>query len=122
MKYKLTIAIIVTVLLLGCGIWETVYIENTFDRFEIKLSELMQQEEYDLEDIKAVGEWWNSRANKLEITIPHVQLTEITVTYGELIGAVENEDYDSASALLNRIYQYTIRIGNLYGFNMRNII
>lgn len=122
MKYKLTIALVVTVLLLGGGIWETVYIENTFDEFEKKLSALMEQEEYVYEDVVSVGEWWNSHANKLEMTIPHVQLTEITVTYGELIGAVENEDYDSASALLNRIKQYTVRIGSLYGFNMRNII
>lgn len=122
MKFKLTIAIVVAVLLIGGGIWETVYVNNTFDEFEIKLEELMQQEEYNLDDIKTVGNWWYSRADKLEITIPHVQLTEITVTYGELEGAVENEDYDSASALLNRIYQYTIRIGNLYGFKMQNII
>lgn len=122
MKFKLTIAILVAVLLIGGGVWETVYVNNTFEEFEAKLAELMQQEEYDLDDIKTVGQWWYSHADKLEVTIPHVQLTEITVTYGELEGAVENEDYDSASALLNRIYQYTIRIGELYGFKMQNII
>lgn len=122
MKYKLTIAIIVAVILIGGGIWETLYVEKTFDRFEVMLDELMEQEYYDLEDVKATGEWWYEHADKLEVTIPHVQLTEITVTYGELIGAVENEDYDSASALLNRIKQYTVRIGSLYGFNLRNVI
>lgn len=122
MKYKLTIAIIVTVLLLGGGIWETIYIDRTFNEFEDKLSLLMEQEEYDLGDVKETGDWWYKRADRLEITIPHVQLTEITVTYGELIGAVENEDFDSASALLNRIKQYVIRIGDLYGFSLRNVI
>lgn len=122
MKYKLTIAIVVAVLLIGGGIWETLYIDRTFEEFETKLDALMEQEEYDLNDVTETGEWWYSHADKLEITIPHVQLTEITVTYGELVGAVENEDYDSASALLNRIKQYTIRIGSLYGFNCRNII
>ena len=122
MKYKLTLAIVITALLLGGGIWETIYINNTFDEFNEKLDSLMQQEEYDIETVKGVGDWWFAEANKLEITIPHVQLTEITVTYGELIGAVENEDFDSASALLNRIKQYTIRIGELYGFKFRNIV
>lgn len=122
MKYKLTIALLVTVLLLGGGIWETIYIDRTFNEFEDKLSLLMEQEEYDLGDVKETGDWWYKRADRLEITIPHVQLTEITVTYGELIGAVENEDFDSASALLNRIKQYVIRIGDLYGFSLRNVI
>ena len=122
MRYKLTIAIIISVLLLGGGIFETVFVDKTFDTFEEKLDVIMAQEYYDLNLVKETGLWWGKRANYLEVTIPHVQLTEITVTYGELIGAVENEDYDSASALLNRIKEYTVRIGSLYGFSCRNII
>lgn len=122
MKYKLTIAIIVTVLLIGGGLFETIYVNNTFDGFESRLQAIMQQETFSYEDVKATGEWWNNRLNVLEISIPHAQLTEITVTYGELVGAMEEEDYDSASALLNRIYCYSLQIGNQYGFKLKNII
>ncbi|MBR1746887.1 MAG: DUF4363 family protein [Clostridia bacterium] len=122
MKYKLTIAIIVTVLLIGGGIFETIFVEETFSTFGSMVSELAKSEEYDLEEVKSVGKYWEEKADLLEITIPHVQLTEITVTYGELVGAVRNEDYDSASALLLRIQQYVVRIGSLYGFSARNII
>ena len=82
----------------------------------------MQQEQYDLDLVKETADEWNKCADRMEITIPHVQLTEITVTYGELVGAVQNEDFDSASALLKRIKEYTVRIGNLYGFNCRNVV
>ena len=122
MKYKLTIAIIISILLLGGGIWETIYVEKTFSRFEDRLDIIMQQEQYDLDLVKETADEWNKCADRMEITIPHVQLTEITVTYGELVGAVQNEDFDSASALLKRIKEYTVRIGNLYGFNCRNVV
>lgn len=122
MKYKLTIAIIVTVLLVGGGIAETIFVNKTFDSFEEKLLAVMERDAYSYNEIQKIGDWWNKRAQFLEISIPHVQLTEITVTYGELIGAVEEEDYDSANALLNRIYRYSVEIGNQYGFKLKNIL
>lgn len=122
MKYKLTIAIIVTVLLVGGGIAETIFVNKTFDSFEEKLLAVMERDAYSYDEIQKIGDWWNKRTQFLEISIPHVQLTEITVTYGELIGAMEEEDYDSANALLNRIYRYSVEIGNQYGFKLKNIL
>lgn len=122
MKYKLTIAIIVTVLLVGGGIAETIFVNKTFDTFEERLLAVMEQDDYSYDEIQDIGNWWNKRMQILEISIPHVQLTEITVTYGELIGAMEEEDYDSANALLNRIYRYSVEIGNQYGFKLKNIL
>ncbi|MGN1042798.1 MAG: DUF4363 family protein [Christensenellales bacterium] len=121
MKYKLTIAIIVTVLLIGGGIAETIFVNDTFDSLESRLTTIMSQSTFSFEDIKATETWWNKRTKLLEITIPHIQLTEITVTFGELVGAMEEEDYDSASALLNRIYHYSVEIGNQYGFKLKNV-
>lgn len=121
MKYKLTICIVVTVLLIGGGIWETLFVRDTFLSFGEMIDEISDRETYSLSDVTDLQSYWNGRADRLEITIPHVQLTEITVTLGELTGAVRNEDYDSASALLLRIRQYVDRIGALYGFSFRNI-
>ena len=122
MKYKLTIAILVTVLLLGGGIWETLFVRDTFLSFGDMIDEISEKETYSLSEVTSLQSYWNDRANRLEITIPHVHLTEITVTLGELTGAVRNEDFDSASALLLRIRQYVDRIGALYGFSARNIL
>ena len=122
MKYKLTLVFVVTALLLAGGIWETLFVTQSFADLGAKIDELSDREEYALSDVQELQDYWNERANRLEITIPHVQLTEITVTLGELVGAVRNEDYDSASALLLRTRQYVTRIGSLYGFSLRNIL
>ncbi len=122
MKYKLTIAIVTLILVLGLAIGESIFIKHTFSRFNEKLEYLMQQEEYVYEDVKEVGEWWEKRSQWLEISVSVVQLNEITVTYGELVGAVENQDYDSASALLNRIYQYSIHICDMYMLKIENVL
>ena len=122
MKYKLTLVIVVTILLIAGGIWETIFVQQTFDTVGEMVKKVGEKEEYSLAEVKKIQDYWNGRAGALEITIPHGQLTEITVTIGELVGAVRNEDYDSASALLLRIRQYVERIGALYGFSPRNVV
>lgn len=121
MKYKLTLVIVISLLLIAGGIAETIFVAKTFGDFGHMVDEVSAREEYALEDVRALQDYWEQRADWLEITVPHVQLTEINVTLGELVGAVRNEDYDSASALLLRIREYVDRIGTLYGFSFRNI-
>ena len=82
----------------------------------------MKQEEYDYEMIVETAEWWRGKAEVLEIFVSVVQLNEISVTFGELVGAVKNEDYDSASALLDRIYCYSISIKDMYLPHISNIL
>lgn len=121
MKYKLTILILACLLLVGGSIAETVFIDKTFDAFEKKIEPLLNQESYSLEEITALSDWWEKKAEILEIFISVLQLNEITVTLGELEGAVRKEDYDSASALIDRIYEYSIRIKDMYMVKFNNI-
>ena len=122
MKYKLTIIIVVCVLLVAGSILESVYLSKAFETLEEKLDKIMKQEEYDYEMIVETAEWWRGKAEVLEIFVSVVQLNEISVTFGELVGAVKNEDYDSASALLDRIYCYSISIKDMYLPHISNIL
>ena len=122
MKYKLTLVIVVTVLLIAGGVCETLFVTASFGGLGEMIDRISDREEYSLSDVEEMQAYWTARSDLLEITIPHVQLTEITVTLGELVGAVRNEDYDSASALLLRTREYVERIGSLYGFSLRNIV
>ena len=122
MKYKLTIVIIVSLLLIGGSIGETLYIRNTFEEFENRLQAQMHEEYYELEEVKELAKWWEDKAETLEIFISVLQLNEITVTMGELIGAVTKEDYDSANALYDRIYSYSVRIKDMYMLKLNNIL
>ena len=124
MKYKLTIAVVIVVLLLALGIVEEIYVRKTFESFGEKLEEILDSpdEIYRLEDVVATHLWWQKRHRYMELFLPHIQLNEIETTYGELIGAVEAEDYDSANALLNRIYATTLALKEMYGFRIGNIL
>ncbi len=121
MKYKLTVLIVASVILLGGSIGETIYIKNTFEEFCDRLEEQMDAETYSLEEVTELSEWWEDKAETLEIFISVLQLNEITVTMGELKGAVKKEDYDSANALFDRIYQYAVRISDMYMLKINNI-
>lgn len=122
MKYKVTIVIIASLLLIGGSIGETLYIRNTFEEFENRLQAQMYEEYYELEEVKELAKWWEDKAETLEIFISVLQLNEITVTMGELIGAVTKEDYDSANALYDRIYSYSVRIKDMYMLKLNNIL
>ena len=122
MRYKLTLVIVATVLLLARSIAETIYIKNTFEDFEKRVEEQQNKEEYTLEEVIALADWWEEKAEKLEIFISVLQLNEITVTLGELEGAVRKEDYDTASALVDRIHEYAVRIKDMYMLKLNNIL
>ena len=122
MKYKVTIVIIASLLLIGGSIGEKLYIRNTFEEFENRLQAQMHEEYYELEEVKELAKWWEDKAETLEIFISVLQLNEITVTMGELIGAVTKEDYDSANALYDRIYSYSVRIKDMYMLKLNNIL
>ena len=120
---RLTIAIVVLVVMVALGVFEQVLIYKTFTEFEERLNEFIveEDEEYDYDAIVETQKWWEKKAKYLELFLPHVQIIEITLTYGELVGAVGAEDHDSAQALLNRIKStvqsfynnYSVRIGNI---------
>lgn len=122
MKYKLSIVIVITVLILGLGIGETVFMNITFSKFEKKIDTIMQQETYNIEDIDELSSWWHKKSEILECTIPHLQLTEVAVTIGELKGAVKSGDIQSSSALLNRLNYYALELRHMYRFTINNII
>ena len=121
MRYKLTLVIVATAILIAGSIGETLYIKNTFEEFEARTSALMGREEYDLDEVIALREYWNKKAEALEIFVSVLQLNEITVTLGELEGAVKKEDFDTASALVDRIYEYAVRISDMYMLKFNNI-
>lgn len=124
MKNKLTVAIVVLVLIIGLGVFEQIYIHRTFKEFSERLETFIveEDEEYDYDAIVETQKWWERKVKYLELFLPHVQLIEITITYGELVGAVGAEDYDSAQALLNRIQRTSESFENMYGIRMGNII
>ena len=106
------------------GVFEQIFIKTTFEEFNSRLDSFIveKDETYDLKQIKETQEWWEKRHKYLELFLPHNQLIEISITYGELVGAVAAEDFDSAQALLNRIRQTSDEFEDMYALRIGNII
>lgn len=123
MKYRIAAAVISIALILGLGVGEQIIVAKTMGEMLARLDSFIVEtdEVYDYDEIKATGEWWEKRHKLLELFLPHNQILEISITYGELTGAVGAEDFDSAQALLTRIRMtcqefktvYSVRIGNI---------
>ncbi len=121
MKYKITITVIVCALIIAGSVVEYVYVNRAFEELETRLDKVMEYEEYPLEEVEELTKWWDKTSEWLEISIPVIQLNEITVTLSELCGAVEAEDYDTASALLTRIKAYSENISDIYKMRFNHI-
>lgn len=121
MKYKLTIFILVTLFLVAVCVTENIYLDRTFGEFSERLIKISSQE-YDLEEILETEKWWLSKVEKLELTMSIQLLNDVTYTYGELIGAVKKEDYQSASGYLSRLQLYSRSLCDMYKVKINNVL
>ncbi|MBO4539430.1 MAG: DUF4363 family protein [Clostridia bacterium] len=122
MKFKLTVFIVVTLFLIAVCVGENIYIDRTFDEFSDRIEKLQAQETYDLDDIIETEKWWLKKVEVLELTMSIQLLNDVTYTYGELIGAVEKEDYQSASGYLERLKLYASALCDMYKVKINNVL
>lgn len=122
MKCKLTVFILATLFLISVCVTENIYLDHTFDELSERLERIEAQDEYDLDDILETERWWLSKVEKLELTMSIQLLNDVTYTYGELIGAVEKEDYQSASGYLERLKLYAQALCDMYKVKINNVL
>ena len=124
MKVKLWIALILTVILITGGILQEIYISRVFTDFSEKLEEYrtVNTDDFDEGRLQEIYDWWEGKHKYLEAFVPHTQLNEVEMIYGELIGSVKIGDHDNAASLFERL-TYTVkmldemfscRVGNVF--------
>lgn len=123
MRYKLVFAIVICVLLIGGGVWERIFVQKTFDELSEKIDILIDMgDDIDIDTVYTTEKWLEKAHGKLEYVIPHYQLNEISVTFGEFKGAVEAEDIQSAIAQLHRLRENTERLSDMYKITPSNVL
>ena len=122
MKCKLTVFILATLFLISVCVAENVYLDRTFNEFSDRIEMIQAQEIYNLEDILETEKWWLKKVETLELTMSIQLLNDVTYTYGELIGAVEKEDYASASGYLERLKLYASALCDMYKVKINNVL
>jgi hypothetical protein len=120
---KLIVAIVLVVLLLGGGIYESIFISKTCDRLKEQVEEVLAQgEPYDAREIEEIIEWWRKKSKSLALTMPHVPLNEVSFTLAELLGTVVAEDYKSATAVLTKLLGHAESLKESYSFSANHIM
>ena len=122
MKYKMTVFILATLFLIAVCVGENIYLDRTFNEFSDRIEMIQAQEIYNLEDILETEKWWLKKVETLELTMSIQLLNDVTYTYGELIGAVEKEDYQSASGYLERLKLYSQSLCDMYKVKINNVL
>lgn len=123
MVLRMVIAIVLCVLLITGGILEEIYVEKLFTDFEEKLEELSVApgDDYDMDKLQDVYDWWLKKIKTLHMFLPHIPLNDITLALGEMKGAVQSGDADSATAQLNRIRAVIETLRDTFSLSASNI-
>lgn len=124
MNARMIITVVLIVLLLAGGIALEVTISNVFNELSEKIDALVDYESvtYSLEDVEEIRIWWRKKHAFLETVLPHTQINEIEMSFGELVGAVAAEDYPSATAMLCRIRETSMALAEMFTFRIGNIL
>lgn len=122
MKCKITVFVFTIVFLTAICVGENVYLDRTFGEFSDRIESIKSQNPYDLETILETERWWLKKVEVLELTMSIQLLNDVTYTYGELVGAVKKEDYESASGYLERLSLYATSLCDMYKVKINNIL
>ncbi len=122
MKCKITLFILVILFLIGICVGENVYLDRTFSEFSDRIEAIKQQNPYDLATVLETERWWLKKVETLELTMSVQLLNDVTYTYGELIGAIKKEDYQSASGYLERLQLYATSLCDMYKVKINNVL
>ena len=123
MVLRMVIAIVLFILLITGGILEEVYVSKLFTDFGDKLDEVSNAQggKYDLDKMQEVYDWWVKKTNTMHMFLPHNPLNDITLALGEMKGAVQSGDVESATAQHNRIHAIIDTLEETFSFSASNI-
>lgn len=122
MKCKITLFVLTILFLTGICVGENLYLDRTFNEFSDRIEQIKLQDPYDLNTALETEQWWLSKVEILELTMSIQLLNDVTYTYGELIGAIKKEDYQSASGYLERLELYASSLCDMYKVKINNVL
>lgn len=120
-NWKMFFAIVLALLVMGLALGEHFYLDVVFTEMEEKMEAIDVSEEVRYDDIKELENWWLGKHRFLEIVVPHVQINDITFTFGELLGAIIADDQPSAIAQFYRLKTTVSAVSEMYGFRAGNV-
>jgi hypothetical protein len=110
---KYIILTVVLALIISASILEKNYIKTTFKEFDGHLTALAgkaYEKSIDDADVNAVKKWWNQKKPKLDLMVPHINITETDLHIAEMSGNVTTKKYEEAYAQISILRELCARI------------
>ncbi len=123
---KTIISIFITVVLLfGVSIFESFYVENTFEEFSAQLETLYDKTEEQTatrNDALAVRASWDEKKKTLHIWIPHNDISYIDYWLNEGLSLIDTGNFEHALSKLEVLIEICKNIPSAYAFSLENIL
>lgn len=109
---------------IGLFIFSGTYLENQFNEFSTALDTLyekIEDETATLEDGYAVRTLWTDKKSKLQVLIPHNDISYIDYWLSEACGLIKYEHYDLALGKIEVLKEITKNLPDAYSIRLENI-
>lgn len=116
--------VVAIALCLGIFIGAQIYIDNQFKSFHGALESLydkIENEEATREDAYAVREMWTDKKSKLNVFIPHNDVSYIDYWLSEACAFVYKGEYDLALANIEVLLEITANLPDAYSVKLENV-
>ena len=114
----------VLVLLAGAAVFEYFYVDKAFEDFHTELSYLYEkadEERANCEDARAVQSSWEVRKERLQVFLPHNDVTRVDNTLSEAVRLIAEENYSLALPKLEILLHLAETFPNTYRPTPANI-
>lgn len=111
-------------LCVGLFIFTEWYVGKQFEEFSMAVEVLydkVEKETANREDGFAVRALWNDRKEKLQIFLPHNDISYIDYWLSEACGLIYNQEYSIALGKLEVLKEITQNLPNSYTLRLENI-
>lgn len=111
-------------LCIGLFIFSEIYIKTQFNEFESALDTLYSKIEdrtATREDGTAVRTLWNDKKSKLQVLLPHNDISYVDYWISEACGLLYNGEYELALGKIEVLKEITKNLPDAYGIRLENI-
>jgi len=109
---------------IGLFIFTEIYVNKQFEEFTSALETLYDKTEEktaNREDGYAVRTLWEDKKSKLQIFVPHNDISYVDYWLNETCGLIYNSEYELALGKIEVLIQISKSLPNAYGVRLENI-
>mgnify|MGYP002521869646 CR=1 FL=1 len=117
--------IVASTLIIGCAVYENLYLKSTFDGLTevfLAVKGKIDDENCDESDVVAAQKCWLDKKKKLHVFIPHTEIKEVDLWVSECVAYSRAGNYEEAGGKVEVILElfeqipktFLVRIENLF--------